>query len=168
MTARIPYKWLVATAFVMGLFMEILDMTVLNTALPILGEHFGADTAQLQWLVTGYLVSLAVFIPASGWVADRFGDKQTFLFALAVYTAANLWAGTAGSVTELLLARVTQGVGGGLLTPWARPCCSAPSRPPNVREPRPRLPSRPHWHRCSARCWAAGWPMRCRGAGSSS
>lgn len=117
MTARVPYKWLVATAFVLGLFMEILDMTVLNTALPILGDHFDADPAQLQWLVTGYLVSLAVFIPASGWVADRFGDKQTFLFALAVYTAANLWAGSAGSVTELLLARITQGVGGGLLTP---------------------------------------------------
>ena len=57
--SRIPYKWLVATAFVLGLFLEILDMTVLNTALPILGEHFRADTAQLQWLITAYLVSLA-------------------------------------------------------------------------------------------------------------
>lgn len=100
--SRIPYKWLVATAFVLGLFLEILDMTVLNTALPILGEYFGADTAQLQWLVTAYLVSLAGFIPASGWVADRFGDKRTFLFALAVYTGANLWAGMAGSINELI------------------------------------------------------------------
>ena len=115
--SRIPYKWLVATAFVLGLFLEILDMTVLNTALPILGEHFRADTAQLQWLITAYLVSLAGFIPASGWVADRFGDKRTFLFALAVYTGANLWAGTAGSINELIAARVTQGIGGGLLTP---------------------------------------------------
>ncbi|UAL29028.1 DHA2 family efflux MFS transporter permease subunit [Nocardioides rotundus] len=113
----IPYKWLVAAAFAMALFMEILDMTVLNTALPILGEHFGADTSQLQWLVTGYLISLAIFIPASGWFADRFGDKRTFLFALAVYTGANLWAGAAGSLTELLTARLVQGVGGGLLTP---------------------------------------------------
>lgn len=117
MLRKIPYKWLVATAFVMALFMEILDMTVLNTALPILGEHFGAETSELQWLVTGYLVSLAVFIPASGWVADRFGDKRTFVLALAIYTGASLWAGLAGSVTELLVARVTQGVGGGLLTP---------------------------------------------------
>lgn len=117
MFSRVPYKWLVAMAFVMGLFLEILDMMVLNTALPILGEHFGADTAQLQWLITAYLVSLAGFIPASGWVADRFGDKRTFIFALAVYTAANLWAGTAGSVNELISARVAQGIGGGLLTP---------------------------------------------------
>lgn len=116
-TARIPYKWLVAIAFVSGLFLEILDMTVLNTALPILGEHFGAEATQLQWLVTAYLVSLAAFIPVSGWVADRFGDKQTFLFALAVYTGANLAAGLAGSVGELIAARIVQGVGGGLLTP---------------------------------------------------
>lgn len=117
MFRSIPYKWLVATAFVLALFMEILDMTVLNTALPILGEHFDAPTSTLQWLVTGYLVSLAVFIPVSGWVADRFGDKNTFVLALVIYTAASLWAGFAGSVTELLIARVTQGVGGGLLTP---------------------------------------------------
>ncbi|OYN96281.1 MDR family MFS transporter [Enemella evansiae] len=117
MFGSIPYKWLVAVAFVTGLFLEILDMTVLNTALPILGEHFGADTATLQWLVTSYLISLAVFIPASGWVADRFGDKNTFVLALAIYTAASLWAGLANSVPELLMARITQGVGGGLLTP---------------------------------------------------
>ncbi|MEV5316012.1 MFS transporter [Streptomyces sp. NPDC052610] len=92
MLQRLPYKWLVATAFVFGLFMEILDMTVLNTALPALGRHFDAGTATLQWLVTGYMVSMAVFIPASGWIADRFGTKRTFLFALAVFTAASAWA----------------------------------------------------------------------------
>ncbi|MDA3629126.1 MDR family MFS transporter [Saccharopolyspora sp. WRP15-2] len=97
--------------------MEILDMTVLNTALPALGRQFGVGTESLQWLVTGYLVSMAVFIPASGWVADRFGSKRTFLFALAVFTAASLWAGFAGSLTELVAARIVQGVGGGLLTP---------------------------------------------------
>ncbi|NUW46091.1 multidrug efflux MFS transporter [Nonomuraea rhodomycinica] len=114
---RVPYKWLVATAFVFGLFMEILDMTVLNTALPALGRHFGAGTETLQWLVTGYLVSMAVFIPASGWVADRFGTKRTFLFALTVFTAASAWGGLAGSLGELIVARAVQGVGGGLLTP---------------------------------------------------
>ncbi|MFF4414550.1 MDR family MFS transporter [Streptosporangium sp. NPDC001559] len=117
MLKRVPYKWLVATAFVFGLFMEILDMTVLNTALPALGRHFDAGTETLQWLVTGYLVSMAVFIPASGWVADRFGTKRTFLFALAVFTAASVWGGLAGSLGELIVARVVQGVGGGLLTP---------------------------------------------------
>ncbi|RKT87898.1 drug resistance transporter, EmrB/QacA subfamily [Saccharopolyspora antimicrobica] len=117
MLRGVPYKWLVAIAFVFGLFMEVLDMTVLNTALPALGRQFGVGTESLQWLVTGYLVSMAVFIPASGWVADRFGSKRTFLFALAVFTAASLWAGVAGSLAELVTARIVQGVGGGLLTP---------------------------------------------------
>lgn len=68
------------------------------------GRHFGAGTETLQWLVTGYLVSMAVFIPASGWVADRFGTKRTFLFALAVFTAASVWGGLAGSLGELFRA----------------------------------------------------------------
>ncbi|CAL9331927.1 MDR family MFS transporter [Streptomyces sp. enrichment culture] len=117
MLSKLPYKWLVATAFVFGLFMEILDMTVLNTALPALGRHFEAGTGTLQWLLTGYMVSMAVFIPVSGWVSDRFGSKRTFLFALAVFTAASAWGGAAGSLGELIAARVVQGVGGGLLTP---------------------------------------------------
>ena len=117
MARTIPYKWLVAIAVAMALFMEILDMTVLNTALPVLGEYFTAGTGELQWVVTAYLISLAVVIPASGWVADRFGDKRTFVAALTLYTAASLWAGLAGSVGELVLARVVQGIGGGLILP---------------------------------------------------
>ena len=117
MARTIPYEWLVAIAVAMALFMEILDMTVLNTALPVLGEYFTAGTSELQWVVTAYLISLAVVIPASGWVADRFGDKRTFVAALTLYTAASLWAGLAGSVGELVLARVVQGIGGGLILP---------------------------------------------------
>ncbi|WP_415854949.1 MDR family MFS transporter [Sinomonas sp. G460-2] len=113
----IPYKWLVAIAVAMALFLEILDMTVLNTALPILGRYFSSGTSELQWVVTAYLISLAVFIPASGWVADRFGDKRTFVAALVIYTAASLWAGLVGSIPELVVARAVQGVGGGLILP---------------------------------------------------
>ena len=114
---KVPYKWLVATAFVFGLFMEILDITVLNTALPTLGREFGVGNATLQWVVTGYLLSVAVFIPASGWIGDRFGTKRTFLFALALFTAASVGAGLAPDIHYLIAARVLQGVGGGLLTP---------------------------------------------------
>ncbi|MFB7719019.1 MDR family MFS transporter [Nocardia sp. NPDC056100] len=117
MIKRIPYKWLVATAFVFGLFMELLDMTVLNTALPTLGREFNADAAMLQWPVTGYLVSLAIFIPASGWVADRFGARRTFGFAVAIFTIASLIAGLSTSLEMLTAARFLQGVGGGMLTP---------------------------------------------------
>ncbi|MGW5648930.1 MFS transporter [Saccharopolyspora sp. NPDC003752] len=167
MFRSVPYKWLVAIAFVFGLFMEILDMTVLNTALPALGRQFGVGTESLQWLVTGYLVSMAVFIPASGWVADRFGSKKTFLFALAVFTAASLWAGFAGSLAELVVARIVQGVGGGLLTPVGTAMLFRAFRRTNARRPRRSCRSRPASLRLWARCWADGWSTTSTGAGSS-
>lgn len=117
MLRNIETKWLIAIAFVLGLFMEILDMTVLNTALPAIAQEFGANTAQLQYPITGYLVSLAIFIPASGWVADRFGSQRTFAFAVAVFTGASALAGMSQSMEMLVFARVLQGVGGGMLTP---------------------------------------------------
>lgn len=117
MLRRIETKWLIAIAFVLGLFMEILDMTVLNTALPAIGRDFGVEQSTLQYALTGYLVSLAIFIPASGWVADRFGSKYTFAFAIGVFTLASALAGASQSMEMLIAARVLQGVGGGMLTP---------------------------------------------------
>jgi EmrB/QacA subfamily drug resistance transporter len=117
MLRSLEAKWFVAIAFVFGLFMEILDMTVLNTALPAIGREFGLDTGALQYPITAYLVSLAVFIPASGWVGDRFGTKRTFAFALAIFTGASALAGAANSIEMLIFARVLQGVGGGMMTP---------------------------------------------------
>src|SRR6202140_6025588 len=115
--APIDYKYLVATAFVFGLFMDILDTTIVNVALPVLGRDFHAGTAQLEWVITGYLLSLAVWIPASGWIGDRFGTKRTFLFATAMFTFASALCGLSQSVLELVLFRILQGAGGGMLTP---------------------------------------------------
>lgn len=117
MFRKIEPKWLIAIAFVLGLFMEILDMTVLNTALPTIGREFGVNQSTLQYALTGYLISLAVFIPASGWVADRFGSRNTFAFAIGVFTLASALAGASTSMEMLIAARVLQGVGGGMLTP---------------------------------------------------
>jgi EmrB/QacA subfamily drug resistance transporter len=115
--AGVDYKYLVAGAFVFGLFMDILDTTIVNVALPTLAQEFGASTAQLAWVVTGYLVSLAIWIPASGWIGDRFGTKKTFMFATAMFTASSALCGRAWSIESLTLFRVLQGVGGGMLTP---------------------------------------------------
>lgn len=79
---KAAYKWLVAVAFVAGLFMDLMDATIVNVALPTLGRDFGASTDTLELVVTGYLISLAIWIPASGWISDRFGSKRTFAFAL--------------------------------------------------------------------------------------
>ena len=100
--ARLRYEYVVAVVFVMGLFMEILDTTIVNVALPTLGREFGVGTSSIEWVVIGYLLSLAVWIPASGWIGDRFGTKQTFLFALATFTVASALCGQAHSLTELI------------------------------------------------------------------
>ena len=113
----VEYKYLVAGVFISGLFMQIMDTTVINVALPQLGRHFQAENDTLQWVVTGYLVSLAVWIPASGWVGDRFGSKKTFLFAMAAFTAGSALCGVSRSIEELIAFRVLQGVGGGMMVP---------------------------------------------------
>ena len=79
----VQYTRLVAIVFVAGLFMDITDTTIVNGALPTLGRTFHARNTSLEWVVTGYLLSLAVWIPTSGWLGDRFGTKKVFLFALA-------------------------------------------------------------------------------------
>lgn len=113
----IPYKWLVAAVFISGLFMDLLDTTVVNVALPTLGRHFSVGNTTLEWVITGYLLSLAVWIPASGWLGDRFGTKRIFLLALVLFTLASALCGLSWSIGSLIFFRVLQGVGGGMLTP---------------------------------------------------
>jgi len=114
---RIQYKYIVAAVYAVALFMDLLDTTIVNVALPTLGRAFHAGTTGIEWVVTGYLLSLAVFIPVSGWAGDRFGTKRTFLFAFAVFTAGSLFCSLAPSLAWLVCARLVQGVGGGMLTP---------------------------------------------------
>jgi EmrB/QacA subfamily drug resistance transporter len=113
----IEYKWIVATVFVCGMFIDILDTTIINVALPDLGREFNASTSSIEWIVLGYLLSLAVWIPASGWIGDRFGTRRVFLFALAMFTFASALCGQSHSLGELVAFRVLQGVGGGMLVP---------------------------------------------------
>jgi EmrB/QacA subfamily drug resistance transporter len=114
---HLDYKWIVGIVFVFGLFMDLLDMTIVNVAIPKLAEIHTATTTQVQWVVTGYLLSLAVFIPVSGWLGDRFGTKRIFMTALFFFTAASLGCGLSWSLESLIAFRVLQGVGGGMLTP---------------------------------------------------
>ena len=115
--SRLRYEYVVAAVFVLGLFMEILDTTVVNVALPTLGREFGVGTSSVEWVVVAYLLSLAVWIPASGWIGDRFGTKRTFLFAIGTFTVASALCGQANGLGELIAFRVLQGVGGGMMTP---------------------------------------------------
>ncbi len=119
MSRKLPfeYKWVVAVIFVLGLFMEILDTTIVNVAIPTLAHQFNVAGAGIEWVVLGYLLSIAVWIPSSGWIGDKFGTKKTFLFALFMFTLASVLCGQAHSIGELIAFRILQGVGGGMLTP---------------------------------------------------
>lgn len=114
---RIPYKWIVASVFVSAAFMDILDTTSVNVAIPTLEREFNAPLSSIEWVVLGYLLSLAVWMPASGWIGDRIGTKKVFLFALVMFTGASALCGTANSIGELTAFRLLQGVGGGMLVP---------------------------------------------------
>ena len=100
-----------------GIFVTAMDMHIVNVALPTLSRALGAPLSDVQWTVIAYLLTLAVLIPASGWIGDRIGTKRTFLFALVVFTAASAMCGVAQNLGELIAARALQGVGGGMLTP---------------------------------------------------
>jgi EmrB/QacA subfamily drug resistance transporter len=94
-----------------------MDVTIVNVALPAIGRQFHEATAGLDSVAVGYLVSLAVFIPAAGWLGDRFGSKRILLLAVAIFTGASVLCGLADSLSQLVLFRVLQGVGGGMMTP---------------------------------------------------
>ena len=114
---RLDQRVVVATVFVGSLFITILDVTIVNVALPAIAADLGVGTSSVDAVVVSYLVSLAVVIPASGWLADRYGTKNVFLAAIAVFTAASVLCGLAQSMTQLVGFRVLQGVGGGLIIP---------------------------------------------------
>ena len=106
----------VATA----LFMENTDATILSTALPTIARDLGLDPLSLKLAVTSYLVSLAVFIPVSGWVADRVGSCTTFRLALAVFMAASIGCAFSNSLGQFVFWRAVQGVGGAMMVPVGR------------------------------------------------
>jgi EmrB/QacA subfamily drug resistance transporter len=114
---RIDPKISVSVVFVMAMFMAIMDITIVNVALPTMARDFGVNPAHVDAVVVGFLVSMAVFIPASGWLGDRFGMKRIFLLAIAIFTIASALCGASQSFGQLVMFRVLQGVGGGMLTP---------------------------------------------------
>src|SRR5262249_19956943 len=114
---RFEYRYLVAAVFTIGLFLDIMDSTIVNVALPRLSDEFHVGTDQLEWVVTGYLLSLAIWIPASGWLGDRFGTKRIYLLAMCLFLLGSALCGSAQSIGALTAFRVLQGVGGGMMTP---------------------------------------------------
>ncbi len=113
----IPYPTKVMAVYIFGLFMTVIDGTMVNVALPTLARDFGVPTTDIEWVAVGYLLSLAAVIPAAGWIGDRFGTKRVFVISLVVFVVMSLLCGAAQSLEQLIVFRVLQGVGGGMLTP---------------------------------------------------
>ncbi len=110
-------KVAVSVVYVAAMFMAIMDTTIVNVALPTITRDLHATAAGVATTVIAFLVSLAVFIPASSWLGDRFGARRVLLGAIVVFTVASALCGLSSTLAELDLFRVLQGVGGGLMTP---------------------------------------------------
>jgi EmrB/QacA subfamily drug resistance transporter len=115
-----PARVLVPLIVACALFMENLDATVLSTALPAIASDLHESPIQLKLALTSYLLTLAVFIPASGWLADRFGTRSVFRIAVAVFALGSVLCGVSTSIGTLVAARALQGVGGAMMVPIGR------------------------------------------------
>src|ERR1700683_3819905 len=111
------YVWKIAGVVILGMIMSILDTTIVNVALRTLGHDLHSSLAQIQWVITGYLLSLAAVIPITGWAARRFGAKRVYMTSLVLFTVGSALCAIATSTTGLVFFRVLQGVGGGMIMP---------------------------------------------------
>src|SRR5881227_2043583 len=111
------YVWRISFVVIVGSIMSILDTTIVNVALATLRRELHSTIAEIQWVVTGYMLSLAAVIPVTGWAARRFGAKRVYIVSLILFTAGSALCGLANSTEELIVFRVLQGVGGGMILP---------------------------------------------------
>lgn len=111
---------LVALVVAIAFFMQLLDSTIVVTSLPQMAQSFGIQPVAMSIGLTVYLLSMAAFIPVSGWLGDRFGARNVFLVSIAMFTLASLFCGIAGSLTEFIVARAVQGLGSALMNPIGR------------------------------------------------
>jgi DHA2 family multidrug resistance protein len=124
--------WLIAVVVALAAFMEVLDTSIANVALPYMAGNLGASNDQSTWVLTSYLVSNAIILPMTGWLAGALGRKRFFMSCLGIFTISSLLCGIAPSLSFLLLFRVLQGAGGGGLQPMAQ-AILADTFPPEKR-----------------------------------
>ncbi len=110
----------VALLMAASLFMDVMDGTIVTTALPKMAQNFNVSAATISLLVSTYMIAVAVFIPLSGWIAQRLGNKRIWLLAVALFTVSSLGSALAPNFAVLLTMRVIQGIAGAMMTPTAR------------------------------------------------
>lgn len=116
-TVSIAYKWLVTIAVSLGMFMSLMDMTIVNVAIPQMQSSFGADIHSVQWVVTIYMLTQAAVIPTAPYLSAKFGEKRAYVWTLIAFLIGSLLCGFAWNLPTLLFFRFIQGIGGGILLP---------------------------------------------------
>jgi len=119
-TAIEPYVWKIVGVVILGMIMSILDTTIVNVALDTLAKDLHSTISDIQWVATGYLLSLAAVIPLTGWVARKFGAKNVYIWSIVLFTIGSALCGIADSSGSLIAFRVLQGIGGGMIMPIAQ------------------------------------------------
>jgi len=111
------YKWFVLANVMIGTFMVVLDSTIVNVSLPKIMSSFGVGLSTIQWVITAYLLSMAAMLPASGWIADKFGYKKVYFWGLFFFTLGSLLCGLSNDENTLIISRILQGLGAGIVQP---------------------------------------------------
>src|SRR6201994_4690607 len=127
-----PHVLRVATVVILGAIMSVLDTTIVNVALHDLSLDLHASLGGIQWVITGYLLSLAAVIPVTGWAVRRYSARRLYLIALVVFTVGSALCALATSSSELIAFRILQGVGGGMITPIGQMILVKASGPKNL------------------------------------
>jgi len=111
------YKWFILANVMLGTFMAVLDSTIVNVGLPKIMSTFGVGLDKIEWVVTAYMLAMAVMLPTSGWIADKFGYKKIYFFGMLLFTLGSLLCGLSNDENTLILSRVVQGLGSGIIQP---------------------------------------------------
>jgi len=111
------YKWFVLGNVMLGTFMAVLDGTIVNVGLPHIMSSFGVGLDSIEWVVTIYMLAMAVMLPTSGWLADKFGYKRMYFVGLLLFTVGSALCGMSGNEMSLIISRTIQGLGGGIIQP---------------------------------------------------
>jgi MFS family permease len=157
----------IAAVIVIGAIMSILDVTVVSVALPTFAFEFQTSYANVAWTMTGYTLALATVIPLTGWAADRFGTKRLYILALILFVAGSMLCSVAWDITSLIVFRVLQGFGGGMLMPLGMTILTRAAGPERIGRVMAVLGVPMRSVRSRARSSAGGSSTRRAGTGSS-